>query len=307
MARRKSAIYQGAFIIIVMKDKESNGSGLARRTNRSIILLENRILVFNWDNRRLEAIGSRNRRSLISNTASGSNTLQVFLRISVNATPTVRIVLNNEKQIWKPKEKLSDNSLNKTKQIWKQKSKLSDNSLYKTKRVWKAMGKLFADIGYQWRPTGKKLTLGKLDCGSQWRPTGKKFALGEMCHLTKLSVKCVAYFHQKVLSEKSSNKNAVVEKDVIVHGGSSTTDPYILPSIWCYVLSYDMIAKSRKISMPQAELGRFCWVCSLQEGYRIYNNENSSIYGNNSRHIRMQMHQSMAPVRSVQDPRPIIE
>ncbi|GJT92631.1 putative ribonuclease H-like domain-containing protein [Tanacetum coccineum] len=46
------------------------------------------------------------------------------------------------------------------------------------------------DIGYQWRPTGKKLTLGKLDCGSQWRPTGKKFALGEMCHLTKLSVKC---------------------------------------------------------------------------------------------------------------------
>ncbi|GKA38244.1 retrovirus-related pol polyprotein from transposon TNT 1-94, partial [Tanacetum coccineum] len=79
---------------------------------------------------------------------------------SVNATPTVRI------------------------------GKLYENSLYKTKRVWKATGKLFADIGYQWRPTGKKLTLGKLDCGSQWRPTGKKFALGEMCHLTKLSVKC---------------------------------------------------------------------------------------------------------------------
>ncbi|GJX62951.1 retrovirus-related pol polyprotein from transposon TNT 1-94 [Tanacetum coccineum] len=127
---------------------------------------------------------------------------------SVNATPTVRIVLNKEKQIWKPKGKmsdnrlnktkqiwkpkgkLSDNSLNKTKQIWKPKGKLSDNSLYKTKRVWKATGKLFADIGYQWRPTGKKLALGKLDCGSQWRPTGKKFALGEMCHLTKLSVKC---------------------------------------------------------------------------------------------------------------------
>ncbi|GJR07886.1 hypothetical protein Tco_0790538 [Tanacetum coccineum] len=41
---------------------------------------------------------------------------------SVNATPTVRIVLNNEKQIWKPKGKLSDNSLNKTKQIWKQRA-----------------------------------------------------------------------------------------------------------------------------------------------------------------------------------------
>ncbi|GJT43973.1 retrovirus-related pol polyprotein from transposon TNT 1-94 [Tanacetum coccineum] len=127
---------------------------------------------------------------------------------SVNATPTVRTVLNKEKQIWKPKSKLSDNSLTKTKQIWKPKSKLSDNSLNKTKqiwkpkgklsdnslsktqRVWKATGKLFADIGYQWRPTGKKLTLGKLDCGSQWRPTGKKFALGEICQFTKLSVKC---------------------------------------------------------------------------------------------------------------------
>ncbi|GJY21668.1 retrovirus-related pol polyprotein from transposon TNT 1-94 [Tanacetum coccineum] len=66
---------------------------------------------------------------------------------SVNATSTVKTVLNKGKQIWKPK------------------GRLSDNSLYKTKRVWKATGKLFADIGYQWRPTGKKLTLGKLDCG----------------------------------------------------------------------------------------------------------------------------------------------
>ncbi|GKB72496.1 retrovirus-related pol polyprotein from transposon TNT 1-94, partial [Tanacetum coccineum] len=119
---------------------------------------------------------------------------------SVNATSTVRIVLNKEKQIWKPKGKLSDNSLNKTKQIWKPKDKLSDNSLYKTQRVWKATGKLFADIGYQWRPTGKKLTLGKLDCGSQWRPTGKKFALGEICQLTKLSVKCsTLYANQQVM------------------------------------------------------------------------------------------------------------
>ncbi|GJS17683.1 retrovirus-related pol polyprotein from transposon TNT 1-94 [Tanacetum coccineum] len=80
-----------------------------------------------------------------------------------DATPP-RIVLNKGKQIWKPKGKLSDNSLNKSKQIWKPKGKLSDNR--------------------------KKLTLGKLDCGSQWRPTGKKFALGEICQLTKLFVKC---------------------------------------------------------------------------------------------------------------------
>ncbi|GJU29704.1 hypothetical protein Tco_1173293 [Tanacetum coccineum] len=96
----------------------------------------------------------------------------VNIMSSVNATPTVKIVLNKGKQIWKPKGKLSVNSLNKS------------------KRVWKATGKLFADIGYQWRPTGKKFTLGKLNCGYQWRPTGKKFALGELCTLTKLSVKC---------------------------------------------------------------------------------------------------------------------
>ncbi|GJS41964.1 hypothetical protein Tco_0567007 [Tanacetum coccineum] len=89
---------------------------------------------------------------------------------SVNATPTVKIVLNKGKQIWKPKGKLSDNSLNKTKQVWK------------------ATGKLFANVGYQWRSTGKKVALGKLNCGYQWRPTGKKFALGELCTLTKLSV-----------------------------------------------------------------------------------------------------------------------
>ncbi|GJW91622.1 hypothetical protein Tco_0169175 [Tanacetum coccineum] len=91
---------------------------------------------------------------------------------SVNATPTVKIILNKGKQIWKPK------------------GKLSDNSLKKAKRVWKETGKLFANVGYQWRPTGKKFSLGKLNCGYQWRPTGKKFALGEQCPLTKLPVKC---------------------------------------------------------------------------------------------------------------------
>ncbi|GJW45111.1 hypothetical protein Tco_0073910 [Tanacetum coccineum] len=116
--------------------------------------------------------------------------VKILGRFSVNATPTVKIVLNKGKQIWKPKGKLSDNSLNKTKQIWQPKGKLFDNSLKKTKQVWKATGKLFANVGYQWRPTGKKFTSGKLNCGYQWRPTGKKFALGELCPLTRLPVTC---------------------------------------------------------------------------------------------------------------------
>ncbi|GJW22070.1 retrovirus-related pol polyprotein from transposon TNT 1-94 [Tanacetum coccineum] len=125
---------------------------------------------------------------------------------SVNATPTVKIVLNKGKQIWKPKGKLSDNSLNKTKQIWQPKGKLSDNSLNKTKQVWKATGKLFANVGYQWRPTGKKVALGKLNCGYQWRPTGKKFALGELCPLTKLSVQCCS---KHMTGNRSKLKNFV--------------------------------------------------------------------------------------------------
>ncbi|GJT23619.1 hypothetical protein Tco_0893556 [Tanacetum coccineum] len=90
----------------------------------------------------------------------------------VNATPTVKIVLNKGKQIWKPKGKLSNNSLNKTKQVWK------------------AMGKLFANVGYQWISTGKKVALGKLNCGYQWRPTGKKFALDELVPSLRLYVQC---------------------------------------------------------------------------------------------------------------------
>ncbi|GJW96933.1 retrovirus-related pol polyprotein from transposon TNT 1-94 [Tanacetum coccineum] len=89
---------------------------------------------------------------------------------SVNATPTVKIVLNKGKQIWKPKGKLSDNSLNKS------------------KRVWKATGKLFADIGYQ------------------WRPTGNFFSLGELCPLTKLSVKCCS---KHMTGNRSKLKNFV--------------------------------------------------------------------------------------------------
>ncbi|GJX22861.1 hypothetical protein Tco_0227306 [Tanacetum coccineum] len=57
----------------------------------------------------------------------------------VNATPTVKIVLNKGKQIWKPKGKLSNNSLNKS------------------KRVWKAMGKMMLLIlVYQWETHRKE-------------------------------------------------------------------------------------------------------------------------------------------------------
>ncbi|GJV30551.1 retrovirus-related pol polyprotein from transposon TNT 1-94 [Tanacetum coccineum] len=125
---------------------------------------------------------------------------------SVNATPTVKIVLNEGKQIWKPKGKLSDNSLNKTKRVWKATGTLIADIGYQ----WRPTGKKFAlgklNCGYQWRPTGKKFALGKLNCGYQWRPTGKKFALGELCPLTKLSVKCCS---KHMTGNRSKLKNFV--------------------------------------------------------------------------------------------------
>ncbi|GJT25780.1 integrase, catalytic region, zinc finger, CCHC-type containing protein [Tanacetum coccineum] len=126
------------------------------RTNKSVWTKVNRIdssisskrVVINSNSESVckmcdKCLNSANHEMCVVNTLS-----------SVNATPTVKRILNKGKHIWKPKGKLTDNRLNTT------------------KRVWKATGKLFADIGYQ------------------WRPTGKKFVLGEMCPLTKLSVKC---------------------------------------------------------------------------------------------------------------------
>ncbi|GKA24033.1 hypothetical protein Tco_0710066 [Tanacetum coccineum] len=61
-------------------------------------------------------------------------------------------------RIWpaksKNKKKVEDHPRTKKegKQIWKPKGKLSDNSLKKA---------LFANVGYQWRPTGKKFALGE--------------------------------------------------------------------------------------------------------------------------------------------------
>ncbi|GJT94837.1 retrovirus-related pol polyprotein from transposon TNT 1-94 [Tanacetum coccineum] len=93
---------------------------------------------------------------------------------SVNATPTVKRVLNKGKHIWKPKGKLTDNRLQRTQGVWK-----ATGKTYLTD-IWLSNG----------GPSVKKFTLGKLDCGYQWRPTGKKFAYVRNVPLTKLSVKC---------------------------------------------------------------------------------------------------------------------
>ncbi|GJS37530.1 hypothetical protein Tco_0535912 [Tanacetum coccineum] len=95
----------------------------------------------------------QNRNKCVNSASHGMCVVNILN--SVNATSTVTTVLNKGKQIWKPK------------------GRLSDNSLYKTKRVWKATGKLFAEIGFisQWRPIGMKLTIVKtMIVVSQWRP-----------------------------------------------------------------------------------------------------------------------------------------
>ncbi|GJV94390.1 hypothetical protein Tco_1545967 [Tanacetum coccineum] len=176
---------------------ESSSDHVMHSSSESLMRLPTTTTIVHGVNTSTEASGSKPRGNTKKNRIPPAKTenkkkVEVHPRTnnSVNATPTVKIVLNKgkqiwkpkgklsdnslnkTKQIWKPKGKLSDNSLNKTKQIWKPKGKLSDNSLNKTKQVWKATGKLFANVGYQWRSTGKKVALGKLNCGYQWRPTG---------------------------------------------------------------------------------------------------------------------------------------
>ncbi|GJW57615.1 retrovirus-related pol polyprotein from transposon TNT 1-94 [Tanacetum coccineum] len=99
------------------------------RTNKRVVINSNSESVCKTCNK---CLNSANHEMCVVNILS-----------SVNATPTVKIVLNKGKQIWKPKGKLSDNSLNKT------------------KRVWKATGKLFADIGRTGRPLVSGLRLFK--------------------------------------------------------------------------------------------------------------------------------------------------
>ncbi|GJU40467.1 retrovirus-related pol polyprotein from transposon TNT 1-94 [Tanacetum coccineum] len=53
---------------------------------------------------------------------------------SMNASPSVKNVVRNVKQVWKPKQ---------------------------VKQVWKATGKVLTHVGHQWRPTGRIFTLGE--------------------------------------------------------------------------------------------------------------------------------------------------
>ncbi|GKE76839.1 hypothetical protein Tco_1542959, partial [Tanacetum coccineum] len=148
-----------------------NDSTEASRSKPRSNTKKNRILPAKKENKKEVEVRLRTNKSVwkkVNRVDSSISSKRVVINSnseSVNATPTV-------KHIWKPKGKLSDNSLNKTKQVWK------------------AMGKLFANVGYQWRPTRKKFTSGKLNCGYQWRPTRKKYALGELCPLTRLPVTC---------------------------------------------------------------------------------------------------------------------
>ncbi|GKB11441.1 retrovirus-related pol polyprotein from transposon TNT 1-94, partial [Tanacetum coccineum] len=113
----------------------TEASGSKPRSNTK----KNRILPAKKENKKEVDSSISSKRVVINSNSESVNSAShgmcvVNILNSVNATPTVRIVLNKEKQIWKPKGKLSDNSLNKTKQIWKPKDKLSDNSLYKTQK-----------------------------------------------------------------------------------------------------------------------------------------------------------------------------
>ncbi|GJY42787.1 retrovirus-related pol polyprotein from transposon TNT 1-94 [Tanacetum coccineum] len=357
LARAKqaqSALYNGHVLVTtnhtptVIHDSEDTLELAEITRNRMLLKMQSPLV-----NDSTEASGSKPRSNTKKNRilpAKKENKKEVEVRLRTNKSvwtkvnrvdssisskrvvPTVRIVLNKEKQIWKPKGKLSDNSLNKTKQIWKPKSKLSDNSLNKTKqiwkpkgklsdnslsktqRVWKATGKLFADIGYQWRPTGKKLTLGKLDCGSQWRPTGKKFALGEICQFTKLSVKCrtghALVSGLRLLKTYDGESFKAHEFCGKVHRGNFVSLHDKKPDLTFFrvfgALCYPTNdSENLGKFQAKADIGIFVGYAPSRKGYRIYNKRTRRLM--ETIHVTFdEMHQSMAPVRMSSGPEPFI-
>ncbi|GKA35402.1 hypothetical protein Tco_0721893 [Tanacetum coccineum] len=233
-------------------------------------------------------------------TRSSVKTKVLVPGISVNATPTVKIVLNKGKQIWKPKGKLSDNSLNKTKQIWQPKGKQFDKQFEEDQQVWKATGKLFANVGYQWRPTGKKFTLGKLNCGYQWRPTGKKFALGENCAF-KIGISVVSGHPLvsglrlfKYMMGNRSKLKILLEKFIG------------LTSIRYGHISSKSVPEnsSNKYGVVKSEIIHL-WMSTSMKGYRIYNKRTRRLM--ETIHVTFdEMHQTMAPVRISLGPEPFM-
>ncbi|GKA40248.1 integrase, catalytic region, zinc finger, CCHC-type containing protein [Tanacetum coccineum] len=127
---------------VIGVDDSTEASRSKPRTNTK----KNRILPAKKKNKKKVEVHLRINKCL----NSGNHEMCVVnILSSVNATPTVKRVLNKGEHIWKPKGKLTDNRLNKTK--W----------------VWKVTEKLFADIGYQWRPTGKKYSVPNKNCGTE--------------------------------------------------------------------------------------------------------------------------------------------
>ncbi|GKF49488.1 hypothetical protein Tco_0142739, partial [Tanacetum coccineum] len=113
-----------------------------------------------------------------------------------------------------------------------------------------------------WRPTGKKLTLGKLDCGSQWRPTGKKFVLGEMCHLTKLSVKCRTG-HALVSGDSGCSKHMTGNRSKLMN----FVEKFIGRSTNLYTISIDEMMKSSPICLlSKASKSKSWLMASSQNG-----------------------------------------
>ncbi|GKA36454.1 hypothetical protein Tco_0722945 [Tanacetum coccineum] len=62
---------------------------------------------------------------------------------SVNASPSVKNIMHNVRQVWKPKQV---KSVGRPKQL---------------KQVWKPTCKILTNVGYQWMPTGRTFTLGE--------------------------------------------------------------------------------------------------------------------------------------------------
>ncbi|GKA92095.1 integrase, catalytic region, zinc finger, CCHC-type containing protein [Tanacetum coccineum] len=209
---------------------------------------------------------------------------------SVNATPTVRIVLNKEKQIWKPKGNLSDNSLNKTSRSGKQK--------------------------------GKRLLTGESQEYTKWRDIGHyPFSVGQFCDsdlevalkkayvIYMIDVQCSKFqimvgFNKTVRFILTDNRTEFVNQVMseyyegvgIFHQKSVLRTPQ----------QKGVVGMTENIGKFQAKVNwDFVGMLLAGKAYIIYTKRNRRLM--ETIHVTFdEMHQSLAPVRINSGPEPIM-
>ncbi|GJS90282.1 retrovirus-related pol polyprotein from transposon TNT 1-94 [Tanacetum coccineum] len=156
---------------------------------------------------------------------------------------------------------------------------------------------------------GKKVALVKLNCGYQWRPTGKKFILGELCPSTKLLA--MSYSHLGIWTHvfktydwesfKLKNFRKVHRTAHYAQSTARCESTAVMFEVFSDMLAVQsfqvqIMFEASSFKPLNSTINDLARRSAPTEGlYRIYNNENSSINGNEFQVTIDEMDQRRAP------------